>query len=108
MTDKDIRYKIHQPDSSLSDFVERFWMLSNHSETGKEIVIIPDGRIDIFFLCSEKTSHHVVLKGLDNKPSQVIFPPRTTFFSVNLKLLAVEYLLDTSISNLLNEGIPLP
>ncbi len=108
MLDNDIQYKIIEAEESISDFVERFWMLSNHSESEKEIVVIPDGRIDIFFTYSDTESFNVSLMGLENEPTQTMFPAKTVIFAVNLKLLAIEYLLNTSISNILNEMQHLP
>jgi AraC-like DNA-binding protein len=102
MSNNHIEYKIIEADSSISDFVERFWMLTNHSDTEKEIVVIPDGRIDIFFSYSDKEPFHTTLMGLESEPTQTILPAKTVIFAVNLKLLAIEYLLNTSISNILN------
>lgn len=45
----DIQYKITKAHSSLSDFVESFWCLHNQSCSDKEIIILPDGRIDLTF-----------------------------------------------------------
>jgi len=108
MTDNDFEYKIIKPDSSLSDFVEMFWMLVNHSENSKEIVVIPDGRIDLIFSLSETEPFHITLLGLENKPSETSFPPKTLFFCISLKLLAIEYLIGSSISGLVNQAKRLP
>jgi AraC-like DNA-binding protein len=108
MPNNDIEYKIFQAEESISDFVERFWMLSNHSDTEKEIVVIPDGRTDIFFSYSASEPFHINLMGLESEPTQTILPAKTVIFAVNLKLLAIEYLLNTSISNILNEAQHLP
>lgn len=108
MTDTDFEYGISNPEKPLSDFVEMFWMLINHSETGKEIVIIPDGRIDIIFSMSVNEPFHVTLLGLNNKFEETIFPPKTVFFSISLKLLSVEYLLGSPVSKLVNNAKRLP
>ncbi len=92
----------------MANFVERFWMLANHSDKGKDMVVIPDGRIDILFSCSATEPFHITLMGLETGPKQTVLPARTIMFAVNLKLLAVEYLLDTSISTLLNGALGLP
>ncbi|HKO78691.1 MAG TPA: AraC family transcriptional regulator [Flavobacterium sp.] len=107
MSNNDIEHKIIQADESISDFVERFWMLTNHSDSEKEIVVIPDGRVDIFFLYSAEP-FSTFLKGLESEPTQTVLPAKTVIFAVNLKLLAIEYLLDTSISTILNIGQQLP
>jgi AraC-like DNA-binding protein len=85
-----------------------FWMLGNHTDNAREIVIIPDGRIDIIFSESASDPFHVTLLGLENKPSEILFPPNTVFFSISLKLLSIEYLLGTQIPDLLNHARPLP
>ncbi|SHN20913.1 helix-turn-helix domain-containing protein [Mucilaginibacter sp. OK098] len=108
MFDNDLEYKIIKADASISHFVERFWMLANHSDNDKEIVVIPDGRIDILFSCSTTEPFHITLMGLESEPTQTTFPKKTLFFAVNLKLLAIEYLLNTSISNLVNQALQLP
>jgi AraC-like DNA-binding protein len=106
--DNSIEYKIIKPDPSLADYVERFWMLTNRSKNEKEIVAIPDGRIDIFFTYSDTKPFHIALLGLESKPTTTPFPASTVMFGISLKLLAVEYLLDKSISNLLNSFQLLP
>ncbi|HEY2348083.1 MAG TPA: DUF6597 domain-containing transcriptional factor, partial [Puia sp.] len=108
MTDTDFEYGMRDPERHLSEFVEMFWMLTNHSEKGKEIVIIPDGRIDIIFSISGNEQLNVTLLGLENKYEETIFPPENIFFGVSLKLLSVEYLLGSPVSNLLNNAKRLP
>ncbi|MEO6521896.1 MAG: hypothetical protein ABIN91_09480 [Mucilaginibacter sp.] len=34
MTQNEIEYSVNKPVPALVDFVESFWMLTNHSETG--------------------------------------------------------------------------
>ena len=108
MNDINFDYKIVKPKKSLSDYVEMYWMFTNHSEEGMEIVIIPDGRIDIIFSSSADEPFHVTLWGLKNKSAETIFLPKTVFFSISLKLLAIEYLLDISVLDLLNNAKRLP
>lgn len=100
----DFEYLMIQPESELSDFVEVFWMLHNPSEREHKIVLIPDGRIDLIFCRSNEGTFRTVLKGIDTKPSEVVFFPETTYFAVSFKLLAVEYFLNLSIAELLNGG----
>jgi len=38
-----------KPAKPLADFVESYWMLHNQSDSEKEVVVLPDGRIDLFF-----------------------------------------------------------
>lgn len=100
----DFEYQMIQPESVLADFVEVFWMLHNPSENEHKIVLIPDGRIDLIFCRSSEGPFRTVLKGIDTKPSEVIFLPETTYFAVSFRLLAVEYFLNLSIADLINGG----
>jgi len=108
MENNDIEYKVVQPDASLGDFVESFWMLAVHADTKRDIIVLPDGRIDLFFSQSATDAFHVALLGLEINPSQTVLAPKTIMFAVSFKLLAVEYLFKTSFSHLLNEGSILP
>jgi AraC-like DNA-binding protein len=107
-TINDIKYKIIKPEPSLSDFVESFWMLENNSETEKEIVVVPDGRIDIFFSFSATDPFNSIILGIETEPTKTKFAPRTKIFAVSLNLLAVEYVLHSSIAKLLNDAQLLP
>jgi hypothetical protein len=60
----ELEYKVFKPVPGLADFVESFWMLTNHSETEKEIVVLPDGRFDIIFSYSDKAPFNSALIGL--------------------------------------------
>src|ERR1700755_3450558 len=104
----DIEYKVIKPSPGLSDFVESFWMLTNHSKEKKEVVIVPDGRFDIFFSKSATEPYHVTLSGLATEPSQSSLEPQSTIFAISFNLLAAEYLLHNSISSLLNVVHELP
>ncbi len=108
MDTNDIEYKVVQPDPSLADFVESFWMLTVHADTARDIIVLPDGRIDLFFSQSATDPFHIALLGLEINPSQTVLAPKTIMFAVSFKLLAVEYLFKTSFSHLVNEGSYLP
>ena len=100
ITESGIEFKIAKPSPQLSDFVESFWMLENPSDQEKEIVVLPDGRFDIFFLYSSNQPFHAILRGLDSEPGKTRIPPKTVMFAISFKLLAIEYLL--------NPGTPVP
>ncbi len=103
-----LEYKIVEPEPDLSDFVERIYMLKNTSTVDKEVVLIPDGRIDIFYILSESDDFIPTLIGLETQPTSATFPPNSTFIGVSLKLLSVEYVLHTKIADILNTAIKLP
>jgi AraC-like DNA-binding protein len=102
----DLNYKLINPEDTISDFIERFWILQNDSAINKEIIVIPDGRIDLIFTLSPNKPFRVALIGLETVPSQHIIESGTIMLGVSLKLLSVEYLIDTEISSLIN-GIQL-
>jgi len=106
---KDIKleYQIMLPKPELSDFVERFYMIRNNAITNKEIVLIPDGNIDIFFT-TESADFAGTLIGLETQPTTAFFPPKCSFIGVSLKLLSIEYILHRSIADILNSSINLP
>ena len=106
--DFEIEYKIIEPEPILSHFVERFYMVKNPSDSDKEVVLIPDGRIDLFFSTNETKQFNCTLIGLETQPSTAFFPAKSTFLGVSLKLLSVEYILNTSISDILNSAKDLP
>lgn len=108
MRTNDIEWKTGKPPSALTDFVEGFWMLANHSDKEHQIIILPDGRFDIIFSFNDNEGLEVILKGLDIEPEQRPIPAATFYCAVSFKLLAIEYLLDESVHTLLNIGIILP
>jgi AraC-like DNA-binding protein len=108
MAANDLELKTIQPGTRLADFVENFWMIRNPSATGKEIVLLPDGRFDINFAYSASGPFHATLRGLDTQPGQVTIPAHLVMFAVSFKLLAIEYLLDIRMASVLNEGQRLP
>ncbi len=106
--DNNFYYKFIKPDKLLADFVESIGMFYYSSNEAKEVVIIPDGKIDLFFLQSESGSFQVTLTGLETAPKQRIIPPKTFFFDINFKPLALEYILHTTVADVLNSAKDLP
>ena len=106
--DNDLDFKLIKPDKSLSDFAESFWLLHNQSDSAKEIVIVPDGRVDLIFSQSATEPFHITLSGLETQPEQARLKAKTVMFAVSFKLLATEYIFHNTISNLLNNAEHLP
>lgn len=105
MQTNDMEWKITKPPEKLTGFVESFWMLANHSGNAHQMVILPDGRVDVIFSLSAENSFQGTLKGLDTEPAPITLPARTTLFAISFKLLAIDYLIDFKIPSILNEGI---
>ncbi|WP_278380065.1 helix-turn-helix domain-containing protein [Chryseobacterium arthrosphaerae] len=106
--DNSFHFHFIEPERSISDFVENLGTFSNQSQEAKEVVIIPDGRIDLFFIQSSVQPFQVALIGLETYPDQRLILPFTKAFVVSFKPLAVEYILKTSIADILNTARNLP
>lgn len=106
--DNDFHFHFIEPDQSIADFVENLGTFHNRSDEAKEVVIIPDGRVDLFFMQSLSEPFHVTLVGLETYPEQRQIPPQTEAFVVSFKPIAVEYILNTTIADVLNTAKPLP
>ncbi|MET4076526.1 AraC family transcriptional regulator [Hymenobacter sp. UYCo722] len=104
----DLEYQAAQPPPPLAKFVESFWMLANPSEVEQHIILVPDGRIDVFFSVSAAEPYHVTLLGLQDRPEAQVIPARSTTFAISWNLLAVEYLLPIPLGELLHRGRALP
>lgn len=104
----ELTYRLVKPKAELSGFVESFWCLENHSDSGKEIIVVPDGRVDLFVSHSIAEGFHITLSGLESEAECVIFEGKTLIFAISFKLPAIEYLLHQPISSLLNEISVLP
>ncbi len=108
MAFSDIEYRQLKPEPKLAEFVESFWMLINHAAVEQRVVLVPDGRIDVFFSCSATEPYHVTLLGLENQPDAQAIPPKTTMFAISWKLLAAEYILPVRVADLLHSACYLP
>jgi len=60
-----LTYQFLKPDVALSHLVESIGMFHNQADLPKEVVIIPDGRIDLFFSKSKETPFRIFLMGLE-------------------------------------------
>jgi AraC-like DNA-binding protein len=101
-------YKFSLPDKKLSNFVESFWMLQNHSKDDKQVIVLPDGRIDLFFSKSLSEPFHVILMGIGTLPEQVIIAPGFLTFAISFKLPGVDYILKSPVAHFLNSANFLP
>jgi len=104
----DFLYQFFQPEEALADFVESIGMFHNPSDNPKEAVLLPDGRIDLFFMRSGSGSFQPLLIGLETAPEQRIIPAKILAYTISFKPLAVEYILQTTIAGFLNSAISLP
>ncbi|MDF2187884.1 AraC family transcriptional regulator [Paraflavitalea sp. CAU 1676] len=108
MTSHQFDYKVMPPPPDLAPFVESYWMLINQADEPRAITVLPDGRIDLIISRSATDPFHIALLGLEIGPAPTMLAPQTIMFATSFRLLAVEYLLKTSVAGLLNEGLMLP
>jgi AraC-like DNA-binding protein len=82
-------------------------MVRNTTKEDHQIVIVPDGRIDLMFVITDDEPFASNLIGIEIEPSQHTVTKGTIIMGVGLKLLAVEYFLKYSIASILGKMIPL-
>lgn len=104
----ELQFKTIQPNATLSPFVESFWMLANNSDKDKDLAILPDGRVDVLFSYADTAPFHILLMNMDRQSAQTIFAASTVIFAVSFKLLALEYILETSIASQQTQPTLLP
>ncbi|UPQ77071.1 helix-turn-helix domain-containing protein [Chryseobacterium nepalense] len=102
-----LQYHFKKPAEKLADFVYGFSSLSNISEC-KEGIIIPNGRIDLLLCRTTDGRFFTVLMGLETKPKTMPQQNIAMFFSISFNPLALEYILNESIAELINNGKELP
>ncbi len=95
------------PDKSISDYVYGFSMVQN-MQTVKDAVLIPNGKIDLFFSKETDNQFSIALIGLETKPKPLPKNDHATMFSINFNPLAIEYLFQESIADILDSGKFLP
>ena len=101
------KHKLAKPDKSLADYIYCFSALQNLSDINQG-VIIPNGRIDLAFSKTMDNQFSISLLGLETKPKLLPKQALSKFFAVSFNPLAVEYILNHSIADLLNNGRILP
>lgn len=105
---EDIAYRFQSPPEQLKPFVNGFWMLRNNRNEDKEVVVLPDGRIDLFFSSSDSEPYHVLLVGLTSKPELAAILAGTQTFAVSFTPLGAEYLLEEEVAGLVDSVRDLP
>ena len=101
-------YQAALPPPALAEFVESFWRLANHSDAEQPVIIVPDGRVDVFFTHSATEPYHVLLLGLDTQPTAQVIAPQTRTFAISWKLLGADYLLPVRLASLPQHACHLP
>lgn len=102
-----LQFYLVKPELHISQFVHCFSAFHNLPVI-EEGIIIPNGKIDLVLSLDEEGAFQISLLGLETQPKM---PPKqvvTKFFSISFKPLAVEYILRTTVGDLLNTGKKMP
>lgn len=105
--DHDFEFISVKPDQSLEDYVDSFWMLCNPSDKPKEVIILPDGRMDLFCARSATEPFHITLSGIETQADKATLAPGSLMFAISFKLLAAEYLFHREIAGILDYAVHL-
>ena len=97
-------FQLIKPDKSIEDFVVSFWCLKNVSDSKKDIVVLPDGSIDLIFTKSETEHFQPTLLGIGTLADYAQLTGNTKIFAISFKLLAAEYVFQNPIAQLLNHA----
>jgi len=103
-----LAYKLLKLPSPLNEFVDFIWMNNNNSNDEQEVVVLPDGRIDILFTVSSVEPYRVMLMGISAEAGVSVILPSSKIFGISFNLLAVEYLLGTTIFSFKDNVSQLP
>lgn len=93
MNNIDLTHKKLKPKGALSQFVESFMYIGNHTDKNKEVILFPDGRIDVIFRRKNNERTTIELFNLDKTAKTFVFESNTEYFIICFTLLGVEYLL---------------
>jgi AraC-like DNA-binding protein len=102
-----ILYKELFPDRSLTDFVKCFWWAENLTDITHEFTILPDGCFGMVVQFHDNKLQTIFLKGIWTKPFEIIIPPKSSFYAVRFKPLAVESVLFFNISEIVDQNVEL-
>lgn len=106
--DEHLHYQFTVPGPALAAFVEGFWYLHNDSGQDKEVILLPDGRIDLICCQVAGMPFRIMLLGIDTHPEQLILKAGTRMCAISFKLPAVEYIFQDTVADLLNHARQLP
>jgi len=100
--DNNLHFQLIKPDYALADLVYCFSSLQNLSDL-EDAVIIPNGKIDLIFSKTPDNIFRVSLLGLETAPKYVK-QNIEKFFAISFNPLAIEYIFNLSIADILNSG----
>ncbi|MDH7448191.1 DUF6597 domain-containing transcriptional factor [Aquimarina sp. 2201CG14-23] len=95
-------YFQEQAHEDLRDYVRCYWKVENKSKDFQYYTILPDGFFDLLICFRNEKLEGVFLSGLFNHKTNVIISPETVIYGVQFRLLAIENIIQESITLLLN------
>ncbi|KOS05766.1 hypothetical protein AM493_06740 [Flavobacterium akiainvivens] len=93
---------------SINNFVSSFWLVENNSDQDYAVVVMPDASFDFVITKKKNEPLHCILMGINTTFSNAFIEADTRMMVINFKLLAAEYILKSSVADLLNGGQSLP
>ncbi|WP_316737536.1 AraC family transcriptional regulator [Pedobacter aquatilis] len=103
---KKLEFQLLEPEKSLSDFIYCFSALQNF-QAMEQAVIFPNGKVDLVFLINGARDFSITLLGLETKPKYAK-EDFYKFFSVSFHPLAIEYVFNCPIADIVDTGKILP
>ncbi|SEQ48341.1 helix-turn-helix domain-containing protein [Myroides profundi] len=107
MTDT-INFEEHLFKDQLAIYISSVWVLNNTSSFGHEIVLIPDGMIDMCCFYDLEGNMQKMLFGLCTKPEMTVIPPHSEMRVISFTPLGIEYLLKININDIVDSQCCLP
>lgn len=104
MLHPDLIYHHRSPSPDIQLYVDGFWQLQHTGQEDREVIILPDGKIDLFLSKSAAESFQITLVGLTALPEKVKLTPGLQIFAISFHPIAVEYILRRPVNMLLNNG----
>ncbi len=95
-------YFQQQAHENLRDYVRCYWKIENKNKDFQYYTILPDGFFDLLICFQNDKLDRVFLTGLWNHKTNVIISPETVIYGVQFRLLAIENIVQESITALLN------
>ncbi|WP_333696541.1 DUF6597 domain-containing transcriptional factor [Flavobacterium sp.] len=93
-------YKEYLPNKLLTDFVNKYWWFDNTTKKKLDYTILPDGSYDLIISFDKYQQNEISLTGIWTKQVDVSIKPNQQLFGIRFKLLAIDYILQQSISTL--------
>jgi len=95
-------YFQQQAHQNLRDYVRCYWKLENKNNDFQSYTILPDGFFDLLICYHNNNLQGVFLTGLWDHKTNVVIAPDTTIYGVQFRLLAIENIIQESITPILN------